>query len=59
MIKSTYMWLVGGHIVMLRVLKQIEKSNRLKAANNRHKKITNLFSQILDIINVTIAINYE
>lgn len=53
------MWLVGGHIVMLRVLKQIEKSNRLKAANKRHKKIRNLFFQILDIIIVTIAINYE
>lgn len=53
------MWLVSSHIVMLRILKQIEKSNRLKAAHNRHKKITNLFSQILDIINVTIAINYE
>ena len=53
------MWLVGGHIVMLRVLKQIEKSNRLKAANKRHKKNRNLFSQILDILNVTIAINYE
>lgn len=53
------MWLVGGHIVMLRVLKKIEKSNRLKATNKRHKKIRNLFSQILDIINVTIAINYE
>jgi len=53
------MWWVGRHIVMLRVLKKIEKSNRLKAANKRHKKIRNFFSQILDIINVTIAINYD